>query len=69
MPAQVPTRTCSDLPEFLKAEELADLLRINRKTIYEAARRDEIPGAVRVGRLLRFRRDAVLAWMHASDHR
>jgi excisionase family DNA binding protein len=68
MSAQLPTRTC-DLPEFLKAEELADLLRINRKTIYEAARRDEIPGAVRVGRLLRFRRDAVLAWMHASDHR
>jgi excisionase family DNA binding protein len=69
MSAQAPTRTCTNLPEFLKAEELADLLRINRKTIYEAARRDEIPGAVRVGRLLRFRRDAVLAWMHAGDHR
>lgn len=50
------------LPEFLKAEELADLLRVNRKTVYDAAARDEIPGVVRFGRSLRFRRDAVLAW-------
>ena len=62
-----PTRTGSDLPEFLKVDELAELLRLNRKTIYEAARRDEIPGAVRVGQVLRFRRDAVLAWIFASD--
>jgi hypothetical protein len=31
------TKRSTDLREFLKAEELADLLRINRKTIYEAA--------------------------------
>ncbi|PRP97680.1 Helix-turn-helix domain protein [Enhygromyxa salina] len=60
------TKPTSTLPEFLKAEELAELLRINRKTIYEAARRDEIPGAIRIGRVLRFRRDAVLAWMSSS---
>ena len=50
------------MPEFLKAEELAKLLRINRKTLYDAVARDEIPGVVRFGRSLRFRRDAVLAW-------
>ena len=53
----------SNLPEFLKAEEVAELLRVNRKTVYEAASRDEIPGVVRVGRVIRFRRDAVLAWV------
>ena len=52
-----------DLPEFLKTAEVAELLRIDRKTIYEAVRRDEIPGAIRVGRVLRFRRDAVLSWL------
>jgi excisionase family DNA binding protein len=67
MPTQAQPRTCADLPEFLKAEELAELLRLNRKTIYEAASRGEIPGAIRVGRVLRFRRDAVLAWVFAAD--
>lgn len=58
-------QTQTDLPKFLKADEVAKLLRVNRKTVYEAASRDEIPGVVRVGRVIRFRRDAVLAW--ASD--
>lgn len=62
-----PSFSLSDLPVFLKAEEVAELLRVDRKTVYEAARRDEIPGVVRVGRILRFRRDAVLAWV--SDER
>ncbi|EDM79573.1 hypothetical protein PPSIR1_21134 [Plesiocystis pacifica SIR-1] len=51
------------MPEYLKAEELAALLRVSRKTIYEAVARGEIPGALRVGRLIRFRRDAVLEWL------
>ena len=53
----------AQLPEFLKTTELAKLLRVNRKTIYEAVSRDEIPGVVRFGRVLRFRRDAVLEWL------
>jgi excisionase family DNA binding protein len=52
------------LPAILNAKEVANLLRINRKTLYEAVQRDEIPGAFRVGRCLRFRRDAVLTWLH-----
>ena len=51
------------LPPVLKAEEVAALLRINRKTLYEAVQRDEIPGAFRIGRCLRFHRDAVLTWL------
>jgi excisionase family DNA binding protein len=61
-----PRLPSAELPEFLKAEEVAELLRVNRKTVYEAASRDEIPGTVRLGRVLRFRRDAVLAWMSDS---
>lgn len=54
----------TSLPAILKADEVAGLLRINRKTLYEAVQRGDIPGAFRVGRCLRFRRDAVLTWLH-----
>ena len=47
---------------FLTAAEVAALLRVSTKTIYDAAARGEIPGEVRFGRTLRFRRDEVLAW-------
>ena len=53
----------AQLPQFLKATEVAKLLRVNRTTVYEAVQRNEIPGVVRIGRLLRFRRDAIVAWM------
>ena len=56
-----------NLPEFLKATEVAELLRVNRTTVYEAVQRDEIPGVVRIGRLLRFRRDAIIAWIGTDD--
>lgn len=55
------------LPSILKAEEVAALLRINRKTLYEAVQRDEIPGAFRVGRCLRFHTDAVLGWLSPNQ--
>ena len=51
------------LPAILKAEEVAALLRVNRKTLYEAVQRDEIPGVIRVGRCVRFSRDEVLGWL------
>ena len=57
------SRSLSELPEFLKVDEVAELLRVDRKTVYEAAHRNEIPGFVRVGRVMRFRRDAVVAWV------
>lgn len=43
------------------AEEVADLARCAKKTIYANA--DEIPGCFRIGRLVRFNRDAVLDWI------
>ena len=61
--AAMTTAQLEDLPVFLKAEEIAKLLRIHINTVYEAAARDEIPGVVRVGRNVRFRRDAVLEWV------
>lgn len=46
----------------MTVEEVADLLRVNRKTIYEAVRLNEIPHA-RLGRSIRFCREALLRWL------
>lgn len=59
----------SDLPLVLTAAEVADLLRVNRKTLYEAVARGEVPGAFHVGRVLRFDRDTLLASLAASNVR
>jgi excisionase family DNA binding protein len=47
----------------LTVEELAALLRVNRKTVYDALARGEIPGARRIGATYRILRVAVLRWL------
>jgi excisionase family DNA binding protein len=54
--------TTHDAP-VLRADDVAKLLGVDRKTVYAAAERGEIPGTIRIGRLLRFSRAKVLAWM------
>lgn len=53
----------ADLPPILTVEELASFLRLNRKTVYEAVSRGEIPGVRRIGGTFRISRDSVLVWM------
>jgi len=55
------------LPSVLTADELAALLRVNRKTVYASFRAGEIPGGRRIGATIRFSRDAVLHWL-AEGH-
>jgi excisionase family DNA binding protein len=50
------------LAPVLKVPEMAKLLRVNRKTLYEMVRKNELPGARRVGHVIRIDRDAVLEW-------
>jgi excisionase family DNA binding protein len=50
----------------LTAIEVAELLRVDRKTIYDAAQRGLIPHR-RLGRRLLFEREAVLAWLRQRD--
>ena len=54
------------LPPILTVDELAQALRINRKTTYEALARGEIPGVRRIGRTYRIHRDAVLQWLRGQ---
>jgi excisionase family DNA binding protein len=56
-------------PAVITADELAALLRVNRKTVYEALARGDIPGAKRIGATYRIHRDAVLAWLASSQDR
>ena len=50
-------------PVVLTVDELAILLRIERKTAYAAIANGEIPGVCRVGRSIRILRQAVLDWL------
>jgi excisionase family DNA binding protein len=55
-----------DLPLLLQAEEVAAILRVSRKALYAMVERGEIPGVTRLGRRVRFRRDALETWLLAS---
>jgi len=45
------------------ADEVAALLGVDRKTVYQAAEQGQIPGTLRIGRCVRFARATVLAWL------
>ena len=56
---------------LLTPEEVAALLRTTRKAIYSMAERAQLPGVVRIGRRLLFRRDSLLQRLgqkSASSH-
>lgn len=50
-------------PAILTVDEAAAIVRVNRKTIYNMAKRRKLPGCRRVGRCLRVHRDTLLAWL------
>jgi excisionase family DNA binding protein len=51
------------LPVVMTVDEAADLLRVDRKTVYESIRRGELPGVVRLGRSIRISRGALLEFL------
>ncbi len=51
------------LPAVLTVDELAAFLRLNRKTVYAAIAQRAIPGARRIGGIIRVDRDVVLKWL------
>jgi excisionase family DNA binding protein len=55
----------NELPELLRVEEAALYLGTSKGLIYELARRGELP-SVRLGRLLRIRRDGLDALKGAN---
>ena len=52
-----------ELPQILDANEVASLLRTTRAAVYAMVERHQIPGVMRIGRRVRFRRDTLLVWL------
>lgn len=50
-------------PAVLTVDELAVLLRVDRKTAYAAVTRGEVPGVRRLGRTIRVHRESVITWL------
>ena len=55
------------LPSILTVEEVADLMRIDRKTAYAAIACGEVPGVRRIGRCIRISRDVLLRWLEQGE--
>jgi excisionase family DNA binding protein len=53
--------------EFLSVDEAAELLRVNRKTLYKAIEEGEIPGVLKVGRSIRISRIHLLGLPGLGD--
>ncbi|HVV15996.1 MAG TPA: helix-turn-helix domain-containing protein [Polyangia bacterium] len=70
MPNTTTISNPSPIPLVLTVEEVAELLRTNRKTVYAAAARGEIPGVRRIGhRTLRFYGPALARWLETGTGR
>ena len=51
------------LPEMLSAEELADWLKISKRTVWRLKSAGAIPKPVKIGRSVRWQRTDVSAWL------
>lgn len=54
-------------PLLLTVQEVADLLRTTRAAIYAAVERGQLPGVIRLGRSLRFRRERLVQWLAEKE--
>lgn len=52
--------------ELMDAEEVAQLLGVDRSWVHRAARENRIPH-VKLGRYQRFRRDSILEWLEEIE--
>lgn len=57
------------LPPVLTVEEVADLMRVDRKTAYAAIADGGVPGVRRLGRCIRVSRDVFIRWLEEGDTR
>jgi len=55
------------LPPILTVEEMADLMRIDKKTAYAAIAEGAVPGVRRIGRCIRVSRDVLLQWLAEGE--
>lgn len=56
-----------DTQEIMTVDEVAGLVRVNRKTLYAAIKAGEVPGVRQIGRRIRIHRATVLAWIASGN--
>jgi excisionase family DNA binding protein len=54
--------------EFLKAEEVAEYLRLPLSTVYKLVQDKKLPG-FKVGKHWRFRKDAIQEWIKEQENK
>lgn len=57
------------LPTFLTAREVADMLRVDERTVLRWAQQDASMPATRLGRVVRFEREPLLRWLARKQPR
>lgn len=65
-PPDTASREVGELPPILTVEQAAKYLMIGRSAAYEAVRLGQIP-SVRIGRLIRISRTALLDWLATAE--
>jgi len=53
-------------PQVMTVDEVAELLKISRASIYAAIRDCKLPGAIKVGRVVRISRVALMDWLRGG---
>ncbi len=56
-------KSLDTLPEMLSAEELADWLKISKRTVWRLKSAGAIPKPVKIGRSVRWQRNEISAWL------
>ena len=64
----LPSKRTRSRDPLLVASEVAELLRVTTAWVYAATRANRLPH-VRLGRYVRYRRSAILAWLAAEEQR
>lgn len=57
------------IEQMVSVGELARITGLHEQTIYRKARDGEIPGAVKLGRSVRFRESAINGWLNGGTGR
>ena len=56
-----------NLPVLLDTAQVAEVLRTSKKAVYAMLERGQRPGAIRIGRRVLFREDALLDWLRQKS--
>jgi excisionase family DNA binding protein len=63
MPEERRKVSVAGVPVFLTAQQVADMLQVDERTVLRWAQHDASMPATRIGRVVRFERESLLRWL------